>query len=54
MDIQVIETIEDSCAEWGISFNGPNPPHEDYFKMSDGDTAFRLRDRLLAEFSPVS
>jgi hypothetical protein len=51
--IIVIESPEKSGTEWGISFDGPNPNQEDYFKMPDKETAFRLKD-YLSEHSPVS
>lgn len=42
----VIETHNVDGVEWGISFNGYNPEEEDYFPMTDKDTAFRISDRL--------
>jgi len=50
----LIETQCDDGVEWGLSLGGSNPKPQDYFQMVDAETAFRLRDRLLAEFSPVS
>lgn len=46
----VIETEE----EWGLSFNGHNPEQENYFKMPDKETAFRLKEKLSAKFPPVT
>ena len=49
----VIESIESSGTEWGISFTNHNPEPQDYFKMPDKETAFRLKE-YLAIHSPVS
>ena len=54
MQVFVIETYdENGNVEWGISFSDHNPEPEDYFKMPDKETAFRLRDRLTI-YAPVS
>lgn len=56
MTIVVIESYGETGVEWGLSFNGSNPQPEDYFKMLDKETAFRLKDYLssLAISPPVS
>lgn len=47
MNIEVIETTSlTEKTEWGISFGGHNPEVEDYFKMPDEETAFRLKTKL--------
>lgn len=47
MKIQVIESTSlDKPTEWGISFTCNNPEPEDYFKMPNSDTAFRLKAKL--------
>ena len=51
--IIVIETVENGTIEWGISLTDSNPQEEDYFKMPDKETAFRLKERL-AVYSPIS
>jgi hypothetical protein len=53
MNVLVIETHTDEGVEWGISFTDYNPAPEDYLKMADKETAFRLRDKL-AELAPTS
>jgi hypothetical protein len=53
MSVVVIETVEDGSTEWGISLTDSNPKEEDYFKMSDKETAFRLKERLTVN-SPIS
>lgn len=53
MSAVIIETIEDGVTEWGISLTGSNPKEEDYFKMADKETAFRLKERL-AIYTPIS
>jgi hypothetical protein len=44
MIVQVIENIDKNGTEWGISFTSNNPEPEDYFKMTDKETAFRLKN----------
>jgi hypothetical protein len=51
IDVQVIEMHDEDGVEWGISFDGPNPNEEDYFEMMDGESAFRLKYRIMAECS---
>lgn len=46
MKIIVLETHTDNGVEWGISFNGYNPEPEDYLRMVDKESAFKLRDKL--------
>lgn len=53
MSAVVIETVEDGGTEWGISLTDNNPKAEDYFKMSDKKTAFRLKEKLTVN-SPIS
>lgn len=53
MKVIVIETHEDNGVEWGISFTNNNPEPQDYFKLPDEETAFRLAERL-AKSSPVT
>lgn len=50
----VIEEIDkNNDVEWGLSFGGNNPLSEDYFKMPDKETAFRLKERLSIKFPPI-
>ena len=49
----VIEEVEISGVEWGLSFDGSNPNEEDYFQMIDKETAFRLKDKLAHLFPPT-
>ena len=44
--VLVIENVGADGTEWGISFTDFNPEDKDYFKMTDKDTAFRLKDRI--------
>jgi hypothetical protein len=53
MKVVVIETHEESGVEWGLSFNGYNPDFQDYYKMPDKETAFRLMERL-TKSSPIT
>ncbi len=54
MSIEVIETHNDDSVEWGISFNGHNPEASDYFLTKNKHDAFRLREIILAKFTPIS
>lgn len=53
VNLVVIESVDADGTEWGISFTDNNPKEEDYFKMPDKETAFRLKERL-AVCSPIS
>ena len=44
--VTVIEDVSENKTEWGISFTGNNPDTQDYFKMADKETAFRLEKYL--------
>lgn len=44
--VLVIESYDQGTEEWGISFTDHNPEAEDYFKMTDKQTAFRLKEYL--------
>jgi len=46
----VIESIEKNEDEWGLSFGGYNPKPKDYFKMTNKETAFRLKEKLSAKY----
>lgn len=46
MNIIIIESIEDEGTEWGVSFTDSNPEPQDYFKMPDEETAFKLKKYL--------
>jgi hypothetical protein len=47
MNIQVIETVHEDRIEWGISFDGYNPNAQDYFEVTNKQTAFGLQKKLL-------
>ncbi len=49
----VIESVESTGTEWGLSLTDSNPKEEDYFKMPDKEIAFRLKEKL-AIHSPIS
>ena len=49
----VIESIENGETEWGLSFDGHNPGHDDYFKMANKETAFTLKEKLSDKYPPV-
>lgn len=53
LNITIIEHIKKDCTEWGLSFGGSNPIDEDYFIMTDKETAFRLKGRLTIS-SPIT
>ncbi len=38
----VIESHEENGVEWGVSFDGYNPPPEKYVCMVDKESAFKL------------
>lgn len=44
----VIELHDEEGVEWGVSFAGPNPEEQDYVRMVDGPTAFKLTALLEA------
>jgi hypothetical protein len=44
--IELIETIDESGTEWGISFTDNNPKIEDYFKCQSKEEAIRLKLRI--------
>jgi hypothetical protein len=51
MKIQVIETSSNhKRTEWGISFTCNNPNPEDYFKMPNSATAFRIKKKIESKF----
>lgn len=45
---------DDFSFEWGLSFGGLHPKDEDYFRMPDKETAFRLKDKLSTKFPPIT
>ncbi|HWD88219.1 MAG TPA: hypothetical protein VG367_08835 [Mucilaginibacter sp.] len=53
LSIEVCESITSKSTGWGLSLNGCNPDYEDYFPM-DKETAFRLKERLLAVMPPIA
>ena len=44
--IIVIKTINKEGTEWGLSACSHNPGPDDYFRMVDKETAFRLKRRI--------
>lgn len=44
----VIETVGVDGTEWGVSFEGPNPPAEKYVAMKDKDAAFRAARLIIS------
>lgn len=52
--LSVIERNEKGYVEWGLSFSGYDPSDEDYFKMVDKETAFRLLEKLSEKYPPFT
>lgn len=38
----VVTEVDKSGTEWGVSFGGPNPELEEYVKVEDRESAFKL------------